>query len=90
MFCESLSSTFLIKKKMLRFQRSIFRVYMDRFNRKKDPIVMFMGHLGVPTKKIVKGNECFIFYFCVLCSAGYANYSVYVPFGYFGVLHAIR
>ena len=45
---------------------------------------MFMGHLGVPTKKIVKGNECFIFYFCVLCSAGYANYFVYVPFRYFG------
>ena len=67
MFCESLSSTFLIKKKMLRFQRSIFRVYMDRFNRKKDPIVMFMGHLGVPTKKIVKGNEVlyFISAFCV-------------------------
>ena len=72
------------------FHRSIFRVYMDRFNRKKDPIVMFMGHLGVPTKKIVKVNECFIFYSCVLCSAGYANYFVYVPFGYFGVLHAIR
>jgi hypothetical protein len=57
---------------------------------KKDPIVMFMGHIGVPTKKLVKGNECFIFYFCVLCSAVYANYIVYVPFRYFGVLHAIR
>ena len=32
---------------------------------------MFMGHIGVPTEKLVKGNECFIFYFCVLCSAGY-------------------
>ena len=59
-------------------------------NREKDPIVMFMGHIGVPTKKLVKGNECFIFYFCVLCSAGYANSFVYVPFRYFGVLHAIR
>ena len=48
-----------------------FWVYMDGFNRKKYPIVMFMGHIGVPTKKLVKGNECFIFYFCVLCSAGY-------------------
>ena len=46
---------------------------MDRFNRKKDPIVI-MGHLGVPTKKMVKGNECFIFYLCGLCSAEYANY----------------
>ena len=27
-----------------------------------------MGHLGVPRKKLVKGNECFIFYFCVLSS----------------------
>uniref|UniRef100_A0A8C8FQ39 Huntingtin interacting protein K n=8 Tax=Salmonidae TaxID=8015 RepID=A0A8C8FQ39_ONCTS len=32
-----------------------FWVYMDGFNRKKDPIVMFMGHIGVPTKKLVKG-----------------------------------
>ena len=31
---------------------------------------MFMEHIGVPTKNIIKGNECFIFYFCVLCSAG--------------------
>ena len=45
--------------------------YFDGFNREKDPIVMFMGHIGVPTKKLVKGNECFIFYFCVLCSATY-------------------
>ena len=50
---------------------------------------MFMGHLGVPTKKIVKGNECFIFYFCILCSADYANYFDYVPCGSLGVLHAI-
>jgi hypothetical protein len=28
---------------------------------------MFMGHIG--EKKLVKGNACFIFYFCVLCSA---------------------
>ena len=63
---------------------------MDRFNKKKDPIVMFMGHLGVPTKKMVKGNECFIFYLCGLCSDDYANYFVYVPCGSFGVLHAIR
>lgn len=34
---------------------------------KKDPIVI-MGHLGVPTKKMVKGNECFIFY-CAVCVA---------------------
>jgi hypothetical protein len=51
---------------------------------------MFMGPIGVPTKKLVKGNECFIFYFCILCSADYANYFVYVSFWYFGVLHAIR
>jgi hypothetical protein len=51
---------------------------------------MFMGHIGVPTNKLVKGNECFIFYFCVLCSASYAIYFVYVPFVYFGGLHAIR
>ena len=38
-----------------------------------------MGHLGVPTKKMVKGNECFIFYLCGLCSDDYANYFVYVP-----------
>ena len=69
--------------------RSISRLYMDRFNRKKDPIVI-MGHLGVPTKKMVKGNECFIFYLCGLCSDDYANYFVYVPCGSFGVLHAIR
>ena len=43
----------------------------DGFNREKDPIVMFMGYIGVPRKKLVKGNECFIFYFCVLGSAGY-------------------
>ena len=60
---------------------------MDRFKRKTDPIVI-MGHLGVPTKKMVKGNECFIFYLCGLCSAEYANYFVYVPCGSFGVLHA--
>ena len=42
-----------------------FWVYMDGFNREKDPIVMFMGHIGVPTKKLVKGNECFISAFCV-------------------------
>ena len=62
-----------------------FCAYMDGFNREKYPIVMFMGHIGVPTKKRVKGIDCFIFYFCVLCCAGYANYSVYVPFGYFVV-----
>ena len=67
-----------------------FWVNMDRFNRKKEPIVMFMGHIGVPTKKLVKGNACFIFYFCVLCSAGYANSFVYTSFRYFGRVHAIR
>ena len=72
------------------FHRKLVWVYMDRFNRKKDPIVMFMGHIGVPRKKLVKGNECFIFYFCVLCSAGYAKSFVYVAFRHFGVLHAIR
>ena len=38
---------------------------------------MFMGHIGVPTKKLVKGNACFIFYFSVLCSACYASSFVY-------------
>ena len=41
---------------------------MDRFNKIKKTIVMFMGHLGVPTKKMVKGNECFIF-ICAICVA---------------------
>ena len=91
---------FELKKMTLRYETLFFYVYhtvfinrylgyMDRFNRKKDPIVI-MGHLGVPTKKMVKGNECFIFYLCGLCSADYANYFVYVPCGSFGVLHAIR
>ena len=85
----------------LRYKTLFFFVYhavfIDRYLgyiwtdliEKKDPIVI-MGHLGVPTKKMVKGNECFIFYLCVLCSADYANYFVYVPCGSFGVLHAIR
>ena len=42
---------------------------MDRIIQTKGPIVMFMGHIGVPQKKTVKGKACFIFYFCVLCSA---------------------
>ena len=29
---------------------------MDGINRTKGPIVMFMGHIGVPTKKLVKGK----------------------------------
>ena len=62
-----------------------FWAYVDGFNWEKDPIVMFMELIGVPTKNLIKGNECFIFYFCVLCSAGYANYFVYVLFRYFGV-----
>ena len=86
----------------LRYKPLFFSVYhtvfIDRYLgyiwtdliEKKDPIVMFMGHLGVPTKKMVKGNECFIFYLCGLCSDDYANYFVYVPCGSFGVLHAIR
>jgi hypothetical protein len=27
-------------------------MYMDRINRTKGPIVMFMGHIGVPTKEV--------------------------------------
>ena len=52
-------------------QQMTFWVYNDGFDREKDPIVMFMGHIGVPTKKLVQGNECFIFYFCVLGSVSY-------------------
>ena len=28
-----------------------FWIYMDGINRTKGPIVMFMGHIGVPTKE---------------------------------------
>ena len=28
-----------------------FWIYMDGINRAKGPIVMFMGHIGVPTKE---------------------------------------
>ena len=28
-----------------------FWIYMDRINQTKGPIVMFMGHIGVPTKE---------------------------------------
>ena len=42
---------------------------MDGINRTKGPIVMFMDILECQQKKLVKDNTCFIFYFCVLCSA---------------------
>ena len=29
----------------------IFWIYMDGINRTKGPIVMFTGHIGVPTKE---------------------------------------
>ena len=29
----------------------IFWIYMDGINRTKGPFVMFMGHIGVPTKE---------------------------------------
>ena len=45
---------------------------------------MFMGHLGVPRKELVKGNECFIFYFCVLGSPGYRKICRQVTLQYFG------
>ena len=30
---------------------------------------MFMGHIGVPTKKLVKGNECFLYFISAICVA---------------------
>ena len=52
--------------------------------------IMFMGHLGVPRKKLVKGNECFIFYFCVLGSAGYRKICCLGEGLVFWGVHAIR
>jgi hypothetical protein len=37
-----------------------FWVYMDRINRTKGPIVMFMGHIGVPTKE---ARQRYVLYF---------------------------
>ena len=42
-----------------RLYKFIFWAYMDGFNREKDPIVMFMEHIGVPTKNIMKWNDIY-------------------------------
>ena len=62
MFWQSLQATFeIFCSDVAQFGSCFYRIkralyidiwiYMDGINRTKGPIVMFMGHIGVPTKE---------------------------------------